>query len=275
MKQRVLTTFALMPPAIYVIGWAPSWLFLAAVILTMARCLHEFSGLLRQAGFRDLRGLALVGGSLLCFVPLLSRQSQGASFYLYIVVVFFPLLLWTSALAQKASLKEYLGTVASTLLSVVYVAVPLSCLAPLRFLDPTQGRGLMFLLFGVLWAGDIFAYLVGRSIGKHLLFPLVSPKKTVEGSAAGLAGSLLVAWALGQWYAPLGGVKVALFLGLVVAVAGQVGDLVESAFKRSANLKDSGAILPGHGGLLDRIDSLLFGAPSLWLAVGLRGFWLT
>jgi phosphatidate cytidylyltransferase len=145
---------------------------------------------------------------------------------------------------------------------------------PLRFSEHklawATGRELVFLVFLVIWAGDIFAYLGGRAVGRTPLFPRVSPKKTAEGAVAGFAGSLLVAWVLVRWFWQTADLKTVMLWAAMIALAGQVGDLVESALKRGADLKDSGSILPGHGGLLDRIDSLLFGVPALWLALTLK-----
>jgi phosphatidate cytidylyltransferase len=108
-----------------------------------------------------------------------------------------------------------------------------------------------------------------------LLFPRVSPKKTWEGAMAGLAGSLLAAGAYSRWAWRTADLAVVLILAGLIAIAGQVGDLAESAMKRGAGVKDSGGILPGHGGVLDRIDALLFGSAALWLALSLKdlGIW--
>jgi len=133
------------------------------------------------------------------------------------------------------------------------------------------GSFLLFFLFLVIWAGDICAYLVGRSMGRIPFFARISPRKTWEGSLAGLAGSLLAAWAFTHWFWKPDNVKIVMLIAAWIAVAGQVGDLVESAIKRGANQKDSGTLLPGHGGFLDRIDSLLFAAPALWLALFILG----
>jgi phosphatidate cytidylyltransferase len=170
-------------------------------------------------------------------------------------------------------LKQYVGAVSATLLGIIYVGLGLSCLIPLRHSDPVEGRRLLFFLFLVIWAGDICAFFVGRTLGRHLLFPRVSPKKTVEGGIGGLVGSLLVGLAYAHWFWQTANLKTVILLAALIAVAGQVGDFAESAMKRAADLKDSGAILPGHGGLLDRIDSLLFGTPALWLAITLKDFW--
>jgi phosphatidate cytidylyltransferase len=110
-------------------------------------------------------------------------------------------------------------------------------------------------------------------MGRTQLFGRVSPKKTVEGAIGGFAGSLLIAWGFARGFWQTADVKTVMLLGVLVAVAGQIGDLVESALKRCAEMKDSGGLLPGHGGLLDRIDSLIFGAPALWLALALKDLW--
>jgi phosphatidate cytidylyltransferase len=128
-------------------------------------------------------------------------------------------------------------------------------------------------LFLVIWADDTCAYLVGRTMGRKMLFPSISPKKTLEGSVAGLVGSLLVAWGFARLFWQTASLKTVILLAGLVALFGQIGDLVESAMKRGANLKDSGSVLPGHGGLLDRVDSLLFGAPVLWLTLAVLDFW--
>jgi phosphatidate cytidylyltransferase len=135
----------------------------------------------------------------------------------------------------------------------------------------------IFLLF-VVWAGDIAALYIGRPFGRRKLAPTLSPNKTWEGSIASVIGSLLVAGgllALAEYLSRWNSVRLSyadevwwywLLLALVVNIAAQVGDLAESALKRSAGVKDSGAILPGHGGILDRIDALLLAAPALWYA---------
>jgi phosphatidate cytidylyltransferase len=131
----------------------------------------------------------------------------------------------------------------------------------------------MLLLFLVIWADDTFAYLVGRTIGRRMLFPSISPKKTLEGSVAGFVGSLLVACGFARLFWQTASLKTVILLAALVALSGQIGDLAESAMKRGANLKDSGSVLPGHGGMLDRVDSLLFGAPVLWLTLAIMDVW--
>jgi phosphatidate cytidylyltransferase len=170
-----------------------------------------------------------------------------------------------------------------------YIALPMGMLVQLR----QQWAGAFYLLYLLLvvWAGDIFAYFVGKSMGRHLMAPRISPKKTWEGAAASLVASVGVGWLLFDHAEQIsssllraglitreGGIfgleKPAMgpviLLTITLNVAAQLGDLVESLIKRGASVKDSGAILPGHGGMLDRIDALLFAAPVLWFYTAWR-----
>jgi len=266
---RIITALALFPPVVYLIGWAPEWLFLLALVATVEIGLYEFFQISRQSGLQGIPVLGYAAGVLICLAQAVELRRPGA----LVIAVFVLLLLAALALLWASDLKQYLGALATTVFGVLYVALALSCVVPLRFADPAEGRGPIFLLFLAIWAGDIVAYLVGRSVGRRLLWPRISPKKTVEGALAGFAGSLLAAWVYAHYFWQTADSKTVILLASLVAVAGQLGDFVESAMKRGANLKDSGSILPGHGGLLDRIDSLLFGAPALWLALALKNFW--
>ncbi len=270
MKSRILTALVLFPPVIYLIGWSPYWLFLAAVLATVERSLFEYFLICRNAGIKSFPAMGYAGGAAICL-------AQTAALFLPVnptlaVVGLSVLLTLSLALRGTADLKDYLQAVSSTIFGILYVGFTLSCLMPLRYADPARGQKLIFLLFLVIWAGDICAYFVGRSLGRHLLYPRVSPKKTIEGAVAGLAGSLCIAWAFAHSFWQTADMKTVILLAGVIAIAGQTGDLAESAMKRGAGMKDSGAILPGHGGLLDRIDALLFGAPALWLALMLKSW---
>jgi phosphatidate cytidylyltransferase len=286
MWQRVLTAFLLIPPVLYLIGWSPVWLFLVAVLLTAEIGLHEFFSLSRQSGYKVFTLWGYIGGGLLCLAPAVDRRQPTVVALL--VIISLVLLMLSLVLRPGLNLKEYLSSSAVTLLGIIYVGVLLSSLVPLRFSEPPMGakwfaltapsddvtgRNLMLLLFLALWAGDAFAFLAGRSIGRTPFFPRISPKKTIEGAVAGLGGSLLVAWAFAHWFWRTASPRTVILLGGLIGISGQIGDLVESALKRGANVKDSGTLLPGHGGILDRIDSLLFGAPALWLALSVRDLW--
>ena len=280
MKLRVLTALILTGPVLYLTLWAPLWLFLAVLLLVVERVAYEYFEISDAAGLGGFRWLGYAGCAAFCLAQgadaYLSVSSHaGAGFAVLLLTVSIVPAGLTLALVKTRDLPRFLGAAGSTLFSVFYVGLLLSWILPLRFPTPAlakaaassiaPGRILLF-LFLVTWAGDIFAYLVGRGLGRRLIFPRISPKKTLEGSLGGLAGSLLAAWALTRW-GKTPDLKTAMLLAGLVAVAGQVGDLVESALKRSAGLKDSGSLLPGHGGLLDRLDSVIFSAPVLWAAL--------
>jgi phosphatidate cytidylyltransferase len=152
--------------------------------------------------------------------------------------------------------------------ALLLVAFPLSFAVRLHGMGALGPKLLLFALV-ITWAGDTVAYFVGRAIGKHPFAPILSPKKTWEGAVGGFVGSLLVGVAFSKWTGIAMGQMLA--MAAVGNVAGQVGDLLESAYKRSAGVKDSGTLLPGHGGILDRIDALILAIPVVcyyWILFG-------
>jgi phosphatidate cytidylyltransferase len=172
---------------------------------------------------------------------------------------------------------------AASVFAFTYIAIPMGMLVQLR--QEWAGAFYVLYLLLVVWAGDIFAYFVGKGIGKHLLAPRVSPKKTWEGAIASIIASVAVGWLMFTYALPISSALLRaglierrdglfgleqpaigpiIVLTIVLNIAAQLGDLVESLIKRGAGVKDSGSILPGHGGMLDRIDALLFAAPVLW-----------
>jgi phosphatidate cytidylyltransferase len=257
---------------VYLIVQGREWLFTLAVLATVMISLHEYFHISQEVGLGGWPWMGYVGAGLLCLGQLagLHGLALGESALLLLLLV---LAIPVAGLVSVTDLKSYSGALASTLLGILYVGFAFSWIIPLRFGDPATGWRLTILLFLVVWAEDIFAYAVGRMVGRIPLARTISPKKTVEGAIAGLAGGVLVAWGFSHWFWQTGDPKTVILIGGVVALAGQAGDLVESALKRAAGLKDSGTILPGHGGLLDRIDSLLFAAPTLWLVWRLKDFW--
>jgi CDP-diglyceride synthetase len=176
-------------------------------------------------------------------------------FFLFVLGIAV-LTLWT-----RRPLVEGLPAAGISSSGLLLVAFPLTYAVRLHGLG-TEGPVLLLFALVITWVGDSAAYFVGRAVGKHALAPHLSPKKTWEGTAASLVGSLLVAAVFGRWLsAPLPHL---LAMGAAGNVAGQVGDLLESAYKRSAGVKDSGGLLPGHGGILDRIDALILAIPVVW-----------
>jgi phosphatidate cytidylyltransferase len=271
MKRRILTGLPLALVVVYLIVQGREWLFTLAVLATVIISLHEYFHISREAGLGGWPWLGYIASALLCVAQLadLHGMTLGVVSLLLFVILAIP----TAGLVVATDLRQYSGALASTLLGVVYVGFAFSWIIPLRFGDPQTGWHLTILLFLVVWVEDIFAYAFGRMLGRIPLARTISPKKTLEGAIAGLAGGVLVAWGFSHWFWQTGDQKTVILIGGLVALAGQAGDLVESALKRAAGLKDSGAILPGHGGLLDRIDSLLFAIPTLWLAWHLKDFW--
>ncbi len=184
---------------------------------------------------------------------------------------------------KREDLRGAFGAAMVSVFAFAYVALPLAFLVQLR--QQWQGAFLLLYLLLLVWVGDISAYLVGRTLGRHLMSPRISPKKTWEGAVASLAASLALGWWLfnhatlistwllnahfierkdGIFALQRPSLLPILLLSAAINVAAQLGDLAESLIKRGAGVKDSGALLPGHGGMLDRIDALLFAAPVLW-----------
>jgi phosphatidate cytidylyltransferase len=294
--KRVLTALVLIPLVFALLLGAPHWLFAAAIGVVALLAADEFLLLAKGYGLKPFRILTLVFiGLYFAGLALKDFHWQIGSFADSDVLMFavlirvFPLLLLIVAMAQE-NLRTSLPSAAVSYVAVPYIAITLGELVNTR----RQPAGIIWLLFFliVIWSGDIFAYYVGRLVGKHPLAPVISPKKTWEGTAASFVGSIGVGLLLFEnvdsiangilhFLFQLGVLqptsvlqqevnleppaiwKILLFL-VLVNITAQLGDLVESMMKRGADVKDSGSLLPGHGGVLDRIDALLLAAPVVW-----------
>ena len=236
------------------------WLLVSSVIVVG---LWEFY---RLAAARELPVYQLPGvllGWLLSLAPLFAASLPGILTEFTFTLIVLALLLY--ALLTKRPLAESLPALALTLFGVFYVSWLLSHLVLLRGLS--NGKELVFYVLLVVWAGDTGAYYAGSHLGKHPLAPAISPKKTVEGAVGGLLASVLVS-CIAKWtFLPLLDYHDCAILGILLAIISQLGDLCESMLKRAVNVKDSGAILPGHGGMLDRLDGVMFAAPVLYYYV--------
>ena len=188
-------------------------------------------------------------------------QARAPRITLDLVLFGFLLGLAVIALASRRPLSEVFSSVSISAAGIIVVILPFSAVVRLHGLDVIGPELLLFTLV-LVWVGDSAAYFVGEGIGRWKMSPQLSPNKTWEGACANLLGALLVGAVFGYW-TKTPPVHI-LAMSVFGSVAGQVGDLFESAFKRSAGVKDSGAILPGHGGMLDRIDALIFAAPAVW-----------
>ncbi len=198
--------------------------------------------------------LSAVAGSLL-IIPLYLQRFDLLLFFL----IFTLLLLAFMYLFRLGPLDQLIFRLGWQIMGLIYLPLLLGHLVLLRQLP--DGRGWVFLVLFAVMACDSLAYFVGSSFGKHKLYPSVSPKKSIEGGLGGLVGSCLGVWLAKVLFLPTLGVEHVILVGLLIGVVGQIGDLFESLLKRACGVKDSGGIFPGHGGILDRLDSLLFAFP--------------
>ncbi|MDR7417972.1 MAG: phosphatidate cytidylyltransferase [Armatimonadota bacterium] len=239
--------------------WLGGWLFAAVVAVLAAAGALEFRQIARAAGLQPSR-LAVVGAPAFPALAAAGRWDLTDALLPLIAVA-------AGALALRGDRRSHaLPNAAADLLGAVYVGALLAYLTRLR---GDLGLTVTLIVLATIWANDIAAYFAGVMWGRHKLAPAISPGKSVEGVIAGLAAAVAVAVGAGlrlSWPLP-----VAALIGLIVALAAVTGDLWESALKRSAGLKDSGGLLPGHGGVLDRFDAVLFGAPVGYYLVR----WLT
>jgi phosphatidate cytidylyltransferase len=252
--KRLVTALALIPAVTYVILWADYWVFLSVLMAVALLCYYEYTGIAAGYGFGRLSPLGYGAGLLLLVW-------QGEAWPLITIVALVAL----AAAMRGGDLSKTLPRAALLLLGVVYIFGCWKCAMPLR---EANRHWLMYALV-LNWAGDSGAYYIGRACGKHRMAPQISPRKSWEGAAASVAASVLVGGAYLFRFIP--GMSATGIIALTVAAnaAGQLGDLAESAIKRGAGVKDSSAILPGHGGFLDRVDSTLFTLPVIYLWVKL------
>lgn len=280
MWKRIATAAVLIPIVVIVVYWGPPWLvaLLAGVVGLLA--MIEFFKLAAQMGMRAFRAWTMIcAAGLFCVQWLVGatdvhwlgtnieviRGLPGAYASCEVVLLAFVFGCALIGIVSRAPLADVLPGVAASAAALAFVAWPFSYVARM---DARAQHGPILVLFAlaIVWAGDTVAYFVGKSIGRVKMAPALSPKKTWEGAAGNMLGSLIVGYGFARWQG--GDLTPWLVTAALANVAGQAGDLVESAYKRGAGVKDSGALLPGHGGMLDRIDSLILAVPVVWLAAG-------
>jgi len=248
--KRLLTALALVLVAAYLIGWAPSILFMAASLLMSLLCYWEYSGLVAKHDIPRPGIFGFLAGLVILFLPQFTLP--GVS--ILVVCAFVTSL-------RHDNLRDVLPQVACAFLGAFYTFAPWRFAIDLRNISVH----LLFFALALNWVGDSAAYYVGRKFGKHKLAPVVSPGKSWEGAVASVFGAVLFGvFYLGRFVPQIAGWQVAL-IAVVASGAGQLGDLAESAMKRGAGVKDSGNLLPGHGGMLDRVDSSLFALPVVYI----------
>ena len=257
--RRVATAGVALPLLALALFRGPAWVLEAIVAVAVLLGLHEFFGLLAARALRPLRSIGVVLAGL-AFMEVVHPQALSVPIAPLGVVV-----LLSAVLLRRDELSASVPAAAATLLGALYLGALGGTLAALRTLPPSsEGPWRLTLLLAVVMVADTGAYFVGSAIGRHKLAPRISPGKTWEGGVGALAAGVLAALAVRQLGLPGLSVLQAILHGLGVTALGTVGDLAESLLKRWAGVKDSGALFPGHGGMLDRLDSLLFGAPVLY-----------
>lgn len=266
--KRLLTAAIGVPAALFAVFRFPEWAFLLLLLVVFEWAAIEFLAMVRPLAPQAPWRLLLLTAPLAAVAierALARGLDQGAlldAHWLLLLAAAVAIVPPVAVLVTHTPIEQAVPASAILGWATLYFAAPVASLVLLQQHDPW----IFFLLLAIVWLGDTAAYYVGSAWGKHRLAPVVSPKKSWEGAIAGLATSLAATAVWSLWRQ--GGVDPALLaVGLVTAIASQLGDLVESLVKRAANVKDSGAILPGHGGMFDRFDAMFLAAPVMLLAL--------
>ena len=258
----MLTASIGIPLLILLVGWGPPWVFVAVFVILNAEALREYFVMAFPGSVREQRWGILFGLGL-CVTLLFPGASQGDVELSLLFVLFFSIYLFI-----PGKLEQRLIRLAWTLLGAVYLGYLLPHWV-LLFRMP-HGRAWVFFVLLVIMMGDTAAYITGTSFGKHKLAPEISPGKTIEGTLGYVAGSLVGGYLGASFLITELDTFEVIALSGILSVLGQAGDLFESLIKRVFAVKDSGTLLPGHGGLLDRLDSLIF--PAVFATTYLRVF---
>jgi phosphatidate cytidylyltransferase len=291
--KRVLTAVVLVPVVLLLLFKAPWPVFVLAIAAVIILTLREYLDITEAYGMKPFRWLTYLVSILVvfAFTAYNFRWTNGTlleEFLLLITLSYLLAVIFGVPVVFRKEMRMAVPAAAMSLLGILYIAVSLGLLIRFRHL-PKNEYLIVFILFSV-WGGDIAAYYVGKNFGRHKLAPVVSPNKSWEGAIASVIASIGIALMVFHWRetfnaffthepdlsnivpvpVPLGLLQV-IVLGLITNIAAQLGDLFESALKRGAGVKDSGTILPGHGGVLDRIDALLFAIPVVWYYAELTG----
>ena len=253
--QRLITAIGLIVVAAYLIGWSDQRVFLAATLVMGMLGYWEYAELVKRHSIPKPGVFGFLAGVVILFWPQLPLH--GIS--LLTVISLLTIAAFITSL-RYLNLRDVLPQVACAFLGAFYTFAPWRFSADLR----RQSVHLLFFALALNWAGDSTAYYVGRAFGKHKLAPVVSPKKSWEGAIGSVAGSVVFGILYLGYFMPQIAWWNVVLMAVVANIAGQFGDLAESAMKRGADVKDSGNLLPGHGGILDRVDSSLFALPVVY-----------
>jgi phosphatidate cytidylyltransferase len=277
MLLRLLTAAVLIPIVVALVWWAPVIILagIAAVVTILA--LVEFLNLGERIGLRGFKFWTYFCTVLIFYAQFslgriethsfaggvsMVRDATGGTLSVEAALLIFLFGCVILGLLTKRPLHEVLPAISIGSAALIFVVLPFSYIVRLDEIEPV-GRQLVLFTLVLVWAGDMLAYFVGKSLGRVPMAPALSPKKTWEGALGNVLASMIVAVLFAKWMQT--DVITLLVIAGVANIAGQAGDLIESAYKRGAAVKDSGGLLPGHGGMLDRIDSLVLATPAVWI----------
>lgn len=271
MLQRILTGLVLAPVLVWLVLWGPKPVMLAVLVAAAAQCADELVRMFPDIRRRDRLTIAALS-LVLAASPLVGASMLALALAVCTCV-------WLAAcLANPGDVETGARRASIGSLALSYAALLVAVMVALYHRDDhatgapfDTGRGALLGTFVMVFMGDTGAYFAGRAFGRHKLYELISPKKTVEGGIGGLLSSVAGGAITATWLLPQIPLLHGLLLGAICGVFGQAGDFAESLFKRATGTKDSGNLLPGHGGLLDRVDGVLFGAPVVLVYLMITG----
>jgi phosphatidate cytidylyltransferase len=277
MLLRLATAAVLIPIVVALVWWAPPIALAGVAAIVAILALMEFLNLGDRIGLRGFKlwtyfctvlvfyaqfSLGRVETHALSASLSMVRDAAGGTLSIEAALLVFLFGSVVLGLLTKRPLHDVLPAIAIDSAALLFIVLPFSYIVRLDEIEPV-GRQLVLFTLVLVWAGDMLAYLVGKSLGRVPMAPALSPKKTWEGALGNVLASMIVAVLFARWMQT--DVITLLVIAGIANIAGQAGDLIESAYKRGAAVKDSGGLLPGHGGMLDRIDSLILASPVVWL----------
>jgi len=254
---RIISSVVALPIIIAVIYFGTPLHFLILLEPAILIAIYEFYRMLERGGEGCYKWTGIALGMLLPVAVF-----YGVSPYINLLIASSVIIPFVLRIFQGNTSGSSFSYISNTIFGVLYVSLLMSYMISMRGTE-YQGRELIFFILMTTWMGDTSAYYGGKGFGRHKLAPLISPNKTIEGAIAGLIGSISGAVLAKIWFLDLY-IYHTIISGILIAVFGQLGDLGESYIKRNLQVKDSGGIIPGHGGMLDRVDSLLFSAPVFY-----------
>ncbi len=264
LQERTLTSIFFVITllgSIYFSEFASSILFFVIILLSQ----KEFYNFFRPTDIKPQKTIGIIGGLGYFTISVLASQAKLHINTLFLII---PVIFSLFVIELYRKRPQPIPNIAYTILGIIYIAIPFTLLHEISYYDQFQfdanyNYGLLMGYFFVLWANDTGAYFIGKTFGKHKLFERISPKKTWEGSFGGAAFGLIMGY-INALLFPQMNTLTWMGMALIIVVFGSLGDLVESLFKRSMDLKDSGKLLPGHGGVLDRFDGIFISAPMVF-----------